>query len=301
MAKKGKSKKEEVVINEQASNITSDDEHVFKVEESPMGFVTGTNIPRTRTKVAIVGFAPSSMSDVQFLWDDPDMEIWGLNQLYMAFPPIVEHATRWFQIHHKHTYNQTIHRDHEHHKWLGQQTKFPIYMQNRNEDIPMSIPFIPDIRDWVLNNFRRYFTNSISWEIALATLEGFKEIHILGVDMAQDSEYTFERPSVEYAIGRAEGAGIKVVIPEKSDLCKSMYLYPFEDTDPFRVKCTARREELRMRVGQTGQQEQMAHDQRLQLLGALDNMNYIEKTWGFTLRNPWEFPDGLREGQEKKK
>ncbi len=489
-------------------------------------------LPRIRNKVAIVGFAPSSMEDVRHVWNDPDMEVWGINQLYMALPAIAEKATRWFQIHHRHSYDACVERDHSHHGWLAKQNKFPIYMQKKEPDIPMSIKF-PVID--ILQKFRRYFTNSISWELAVAIIEGFKEVHLYGVDMAQDciapetkiltadlrwipageikvgdkiigfdensrvtdghyrewqcavitqvaelkkpcyavtfadgttivasekhgwltashrwittgkfrskkthdghttkiiktmnvwdidrskdagylagafdaeghisqkphrnyggktmaigfgqnpnamsnqveeslkrkkfnfgkckhgnlynyvihggrsellrflgqirpprllenfkpgelgvikgngnhcvevvkcefigeqtviglntttktfvaegflnhnSEYAFERPSVEYFLGYAEGAGVKLVLPDKCDLCKSLWLYPFEDDVPFRAKLMARRQELRERLNQSINQESMGHDTRLQILGALDDLNYIEKTWG---------------------
>ena len=255
-----------------------------------LGTMTGTEslqkggIPRICSKVAIVGFAPSSMEDAQFLFGDPDCEIWAINQLYVAWPRIVpgnriperRNVTRWFQIHHRHSYDQTVARDHSHHEWLSQQKDFPIYMQNKEPDIPCSVEF--PVNE-ILGKFRRYFTNSISWEIALAIYEGFKKIYIFGVDMAQDSEYSFERPSVEYFCGYAEGAGIELVVPEKSDLLKSMWLYPFEQDAPIKTKIESRRNELRSRVQNCGMNEQGLHDERMQLLGALDNMNYIERAW----------------------
>jgi len=240
------------------------------------GPITGTNLLRTRKNVAIVGFAPSSMSDVRHLFNNPDWEIWGLNQLYIAFPPIVEQATRWFQIHHRTTYDQTIGRDHSHHEWLTKQDRFPVYMQVRNDDIPMSVPFP---KEHLLTMFRRYFTNSISWEIALAISEGFEEIAVFGVDMAQDTEHGFERPSVEYFMGYAEGAGIILRLPEKSDLLKSLFLYPFEDSSPFRTKIVSRRQELMGRRTHLAQQEQQARDHRMQLIGAEDNMGYVLQSW----------------------
>jgi len=242
--------------------------------------------PRTCKQVAIVGFAPSSMRDAVHLFGNPDIEIWGLNQLYMAFPEILPGArppdkrnvTRWFQIHHRHSYDQTINRDHSHHEWLAQrrEVEFPIYMQNKEPDVPMSVEFP---KDMIVEKFGNYFTNSISWEIALAIHEGFEKIYIFGVDMAQDSEYSFERPSVEYFIGIARGAGINVVVPEKSDILKTMWLYPFEDSAPFRAKIEARRIELRERLQSHSMQEQQHRDSRNQLMGALENMNYIAKTW----------------------
>lgn len=250
-------------------------------EKAPLGFIAGTDTPRTRNKVAIMGFAASSMEDVKYVWDDPDMEVWGLNQLYIVFPAIVEKATRWLQIHHKHSYDRNLERDVSHHEWLTKQTKFPIYMMDKVDDVPMSVKWP---KDQLLQVFsRKYFTNSISWMIALAIAEAFEEIHIFGVDMAQDdeidSEYAEQRPSCEYFIGYAEGRGIKVVIPDKSDLLKCLWLYPYEDASPFRSKLEARRGELRGRVNQLAAQEQQARDARMQLMGALENNNHIFRNW----------------------
>lgn len=279
------------------------------IERPILGVQTGTEvlvppdgnwqggIPRTCSKVAIVGFAPSSMSDVKFLFGDPDVEIWGINQLYMAFPDIVPGArspeqrnvTRWFQIHSRQSYDQTVARDHSHHEWLGRpkEVEFPIYMQKREPDVPSSVEFP---KDMLMAEFGRYFTNSISWEIALAIHEGFKTIYIFGVDMAQDSEHAYERPSVEFFCGWARGAGINLVMPQKSDLLKTAWIYPYEDDAPMRIKFQSRRGELRDRINQAGMTEQNAHDERMQLMGALENMNYIEKAWISSARLLEGFP-----------
>ena len=249
--------------------------------EPDLGFVTGTNIPRTRKKVAIVGFAPSTMADVRFHFDDPDCEIWAINQLYVAFPEIVPHVTRWFQIHARSSYDKTVTRDHSHHKWMTEQTTFPIYMQKKEPDIPCSIEFP---KDMIMKEFGNYFTNSISWEIALAVHEGFEDIYMYGVDMATDSEYAYERPSVEYFIGIAKGRGIRFHVPDASDILKTMWLYPYEDSAPMRTKIESRRKELRARVNELNAQIQHLTQQRDGLHGALDNMIYIQKCWVETSR-----------------
>lgn len=160
-------------------------------------------IPSPKSKVAIVGFAPSSMTDVRPYFNDPEFEIWSINQLYIAFPAIVQYTTRWFQIHTRREYDTAL-RDHNHHDWLAgkggrvpHSNNFPIYMTEPiPKDIPMAIPFP---YDELTKYFGRYFTNSISWEIALAIyetvkaremgLKGFSDIFIFGVDMATNEEY----------------------------------------------------------------------------------------------------------------
>ena len=268
-----------------------------KPEPKSYGIQTGTEIlsgggiPRICKNICIVGFAPSSMEDAQFYFGDPEWEIWPLNQLYMAWPRILpenrmperRNVTRWFQIHHRHSYDQTVSRDHSHHEWLGKQTDFPIYMQKKEPDIPASVTFpVQGIIDFFK---RRYFTNSISWMVALAIYEAVTmkipdaKIAMMGVDMAQDSEFAFERPSVEWMLGWAEGAGIQFILPQKSDILKTIWLYPFEDDAPMRSKIEARRIELRGRINQSLMVEQQTHDERCHLQGALENMSYIERSW----------------------
>ena len=259
-------------------------------DRPPLGMMLGTDqlveggLPRVKNKVAIVGFAPSSMLDAKTRFDDDDFEIWPLNQLYLPFPAMAERADRWFQIHHAHDYDAAV-RDHKHGDWLkewSQKTGRPLYMQERVPDIPTSIEYPVD---YICNKYGRYFTNSISWMIVTAIEEGFKEMHIFGVDMAQDDEYANQRPSCEYFIGLARGAGIKVYIPDKSDLLKTLWLYPFEPESPMWVKCESRRKELNQRVQEMGANEQALRDNRNQCIGAMENMNYIQKAWGNTRRD----------------
>jgi len=238
-------------------------------------------VPRHRNKVAIVGFAPSCY-DVRILHDDPTWEIWGINQLYLQMPGLPEKSTRWFQIHHRESYDHAV-RDHKHHDWLAAQTMFPIYMQKREPDIPMSIPY-PEKE--MVEYFGDYWTNSISWMIALAIYERFEKLHLYGVDMATDEEYREQRPSCEWLIGWAQCQMGKenIYIPAKSDLLKSVWRYPYEDDKPFRAKIDGRKTELRQRMLQTRGQKLNLHDQEMQLMGALDNMDYILKTWSNTVR-----------------
>jgi hypothetical protein len=119
-------------------------------------------------------------------------------------------------------------------------------------------------------------------DIGMQTVIGFKtstKTFIAEGFASHNSEYAYERPSVEFFLGWAKGAGVHLVLPEKCDLLKTLWLYPFEDSAPFRAKVVARRIELRQRLNEFSANEQNAHDQRMQLIGALENMNYIEKSW----------------------
>jgi len=94
-----------------------------------------------------------------------------------------------------------------------------------------------------------------------------------------------QRPSCEYFIGIARGMGIKVHVPDKSDLLKTLWLYPFEPESPMWVKCESRRRELQQRANEIHANEMAMRDNRNQVIGAIENMNYVQKAWGNTRRD----------------
>lgn len=173
-----------------------------------------------KKKICIVGFAPGR-EDAPF--DDPGFEFWGVNEIYMA--PDVKKTDVLFELH-DYKWIKEGKRYKDHLKWLQDQRKIPLFMQQHYDDIPNSIPFP---RKALEDAYGAYFTNTISWQIALATHIKVDEIHLYGVNMATDIEYQSQRPSCEYYIGLARGKGIKVYIPPESDLLKAFYSYGFED------------------------------------------------------------------------
>lgn len=188
-----------------------------------------TNEPKKK-KVAIIGFAPSWK---EVPWEDPDMEFWTLNEAYRLLQTCKEAVVdRWFEIH---NLERPPKNDPEHIEFLNK-LEIPFYtlkkwdfINNKNQ-----IPFpFDDICKWLKDKGHigsNYFTNSISWMLGLAIMEGFEEIHIYGVDMAVDSdktgnsEYSYQKPSCEYLLGVAEKYA-KVYIPSTSDLlmCAQRY------------------------------------------------------------------------------
>ena len=210
------------------------------------------------TKLAIVGFAPN--------WDkapftNDDFEIWGLNELYRYFE---KHegavADRWFEIHSRYSPSKNTE---EHIGWL-KKCPTPVYMHEHYPDIPQSIPYPVDdvikfiqsknlnlsvVTDGIVDDrANRYVTNTISWMFLLGWMEGFKEIHIYGVDLACKEEYLYQRPNLEYYIGAAQVDGVKVVMPETCDLLKASQLYGFESDNKMRIKMKQRKEELKGRI-----------------------------------------------------
>lgn len=177
-----------------------------------------------KRKVAIVGFAPSTRDKAPY--NDPDWEIWVLNEYESILPQMgASNVTRWFELHQRDTVLLSS-RDKSYIDKL-KNSKIPIMMCDKYDDIPMSEKYPLD--DIIAKLETDYFTNSISYMVAYAVYIGVDEIGIYGVDMAQDEEYSKERPSVEYFVGYARAKGIPVYIPPESDICKVPYYYGFQE------------------------------------------------------------------------
>jgi len=175
-------------------------------------------------KIAIVGFAPSTRDLAPY--NDPEWEIWVLNQYQSILPQGgATNITRWFELHQRDTV-LTNHRDAEYFKKL-KESKIPVMMCKKEEDIPMSEAY--PLEEIIEACETDYFTNTISYMAAYAYYIGATEVAIYGVDMAQDEEYAKERPSVEYFVAFLRAKGIPVYIPAESDICKAPYLYGFQE------------------------------------------------------------------------
>ena len=137
----------------------------------------GEGTPPPLKKVAIVGF---SQHKVEAPYADPTFEIWGLNDLHESIP----RWNRWFEMH-----SDAQIKDYCSRKagvpYLEGLSKLncPVYMQKVRPEVPTSVEY-PIER--MKTQFGDYFTNSISFMLAMAIDEGYQVIHVYGVDMAQD-------------------------------------------------------------------------------------------------------------------
>lgn len=186
----------------------------------------GQTQPREGKKVAIVGFAESWK---QAPFDDPTVDIWGLNELWKYVP----RWDRWFELHDAETLGVTT-RDlsegevKRHLEWLTAQSMGrPIYMQPQFCDgrFPAAVPL--PLED-LIAQFGRYFTSTIGYMLGMAIRDGYDWIGLYGIDLASDVEYRFQRANAEYLVGLAKGMGKTVVISETSALCKAGHLYGYE-------------------------------------------------------------------------
>lgn len=245
-------------------------------------------------KVAIVGY--TAHRD-QAPWSDPDWEIWTLNDIYMQKVPLPNPArVRWFELH---PWNEvgpdgnatTYSVDRAHIPVLRKlaQQGAKVYLTEPRPEFPEAIVFpYADLKNRFgdkLGGQWDYYTNTISYQIALAIMEGAVEIGIYGVDMMTggggviNNEYGYQRPSCEYWIGVAEGLGIKVTMPKESDILKSAFPYGDYAGNVYRTKLEF---EMKNTVGVMQQLERQMKEiekQYHQYLGRRGTLEWLLNTW----------------------
>ncbi len=253
------------------------DERLTGISDNDTPALLEFDYPQRRCdRVAIVGFANGHHYQAPF--GDSEVETWGLNRLWVELPD--RRWDRWFELH---DLNQFYANDQDHRNFLK---AFPGPVYVREQDYPLALEWgietaQPFPHRQLLQWFRPYFNNSISWLVALAITMDFNWMGLYGVDMAQDTmlqaEYSMQRPSCEYFLGIAEGRGTEIVIPGGADLLKATHLYGYEDSGPVLEKMTSRWQELGQHKERVrGQLRQMTSEfeaQKLALEGQLSNLD----------------------------
>lgn len=229
--------------------------------------------------VAIVGFTDHREQALKLPADR--FELWGLNELYRYLP--INKFSRWFELHER----STLEPDAEHIKAL-QNFPLPVYMTKLWPDFKSAL-LLP--KEQIEASVSRYMTSSPAWMIGLAIAEGFEEIHVYGVDMAQDTEYFQQRACCEHLLGLAIGRGIKVHVPVTSDLMKAVGQYGYEgDGTVFAQKVAERlawlhREHnaalngLRGLEAEFNNRKHTLNQQRMLCEGAIQDCNYWQRSW----------------------
>ena len=259
--------------------------------------------PSPCSKVCVVGFT-SSLHLAP--WGDPEWEVIGTNNLHKQIPELWPKATAWQNLHKW----PDIACDPEHVAWL-QEVPFPVWLfpetiaaaERDGIVFPTAVPFpVEEILEAAEGMAgARYFTNSIAWMVALAVLrlqdvEG-AELALFGIDLAQDTEYRYERPCVEYWLGVAEALGITVTIPAQADILKSAGLYGVDHgVDALAAKMRVRIDELEVKLGEANAQWEALRSQmettrymQYQIAGALEDCRYWMSNWV-------QQPGNVREG-----
>jgi hypothetical protein len=186
-----------------------------------------------------IGFLGSHEASLKFApWRDPSWELWGhasSRGMYQRQPE------RYFDLHRKECWSKSNNKGAKYLRWLGTQP-VPIYMQERFPEVPASIRY--PIERVAFGSARMYFTSHVAYMIALALTEGVTHLGFFGVNYSPDCEYGTQRGSTEYWMGRAEGVGVTLVMPETCTLLadpKALYGYASHDADGVLVEAYTKR------------------------------------------------------------
>jgi hypothetical protein len=160
------------------------------------------------------------------------------------------------------------------------QIKGPVYMSAPVAEIPTCTLYPLERILQKYAPFASYFMqSSLSYMIALAIDVGATEIGLWGVDMAAAEEWEFQRQSCHFWLCLAQHMGIKVTLPPESDLSRPVPLYGFCENDHQNIKLLTRQNELQARIAAIDQDLQAKSNERMFLVGALQDNTYNQKTW----------------------
>lgn len=200
------------------------------------------DFPKTENKTVCIvatGYAWEAC-----VFGNPKFDYWTLNNMYEAGLKSPDTFDEWFQIH-RPTSGEGHVDDPPMRKFLQEYPK-PIWVQKDwGEEMPVKNPWIYPI-DEVLETLcprdiygkpYPYFTNSVDYMLCLATLRGYTEVQLFGVEFISevDDEYFQMRQSVNFYVGRMMERGIKIAVQPHSSLlkCANWYGYESKKRDPF--------------------------------------------------------------------
>ncbi len=224
-------------------------------------------------KIAIVGSAGSSRHLAPY--GDKEWTIWSCSAANMGALPRWD---AWFELHSDRWLKRPEHLEWStpYLLWLGRQEQ-PVYMQGPHPSVPKALTFP---KDALVEKFgRRFFTSSIAWMQARALIEKPTDIGLWGCDMAEDTEYAFQRPACLHFLEIAEICGIKTHLPPESDLAYPGPLYAYDDIDPARIKMSVREEWMLGELARTQNQAGALRDKEIGLRGALEAHRWFARTF----------------------
>jgi len=174
-------------------------------------------------KILIVGSAQTTLEKTP--WDDESFEVWGL-----AWRDKLKRCDRRFDMHPIDNTRKRVPEDYI--EWLNQQPQ-PVYVQSDVDGLKRGVVYPLDAVVMFLQGNcpytnGAYFASSIAYMIGLALYEGATEIHLYGVDLLDEDEWSYQRPNTEYLLGMARGMGVRVFVAEGSALLRFTHLYGYE-------------------------------------------------------------------------
>lgn len=230
-----------------------------------MAVVTAKEIKEAKKlkpkQVCILGTA-ETMADAPF--DNDEWDIWSVASVLGN--PGLKRIDKLLELHDKDSWGPRIAEINA--------AGVPVWMRKHYDEIPLSVEFP---KDAILDKFRKYFTNSISYLIALAIMEGYTDIGLFGVHMATATEYSSQRPSCEYFIGYAEARGINIWIPDGADILKAARLYGYEQAGDLEKKVNKLQADMTTRMNEYSRAELMQRSMKDQAMGWVEATKHLKQ------------------------
>ena len=168
-------------------------------------------------------------------WEEPDVEIWASNEMHGKVWVDDTLPTAWFQIHPKSSF--TVEHRFDHWGWLQEEHPYPIYMQQEFDLVPSSTRYpLREIQRDLIGNFargeekvERLFSSTFAFQVALALhMRKFDRIELFGIELVLEGEYPWQREALAFWIGKADGMGVDIWLPEQCSLLLQP-LYGYEE------------------------------------------------------------------------
>jgi hypothetical protein len=226
---------------------------------------------KPRRKIAVLGSAVSSVGTAPFHL--PEWEIWGCSPANRNLP----RCEVWFELH-----NLEVKKREgltEWIQWLATQPN--VFVQKPTPDLPNGRTF--PLKQLVEKYGPYWWTNQVSYMLALAIEQKPETIGLYGVDMAASSEYNQQRPSVQFFLQEARALGIEVIVPPESDILEPPPMYGYCESSRRWRKMYAREIELKGRIADLASKESNAAHEKAHLMGALDDLQYQQGIWANTM------------------
>jgi len=183
----------------------------------------------------------------------------------------------WFELHGDWDWPELgMQQDNPHYlPWLRAQ-KFTVWA-HRTDLIHNARPF--PAKQLVEKYGPYWFTSTAAWMFAFALDQGATEVGLFGIDMTARSEYLSQRPAMQRWMEIAHGSGVKVYIPNESDLMQPPELYGYSCLTPMGRKLALRNAELRHRINKNEAQIKSLQTETMLLKGGLDTVDYMSTVW----------------------
>ncbi len=180
---------------------------------------------RPRKTVQIVGAAPSITTDPMI----EGAERWLFNSSYQT-----DQGRPYTRIFHLHAPAMIRGLSPAAWEWYQQQDR-PVYLLEPHPDVPTSVRFpIVELQHFFANETREgllavesCFGCSVDFLLALALMEGFEHIDLMGIECRSEDEYRDQARSVMYWMGRGRGMGRTVTCSDTSGLCMVPAIYGY--------------------------------------------------------------------------